>query len=351
MKPPFPYFGKKTDVTEVVWKTFNTVDNYIEPFAGSCAMLLARPEHTVYNKKNEYDWGIETINDADGLVSNFWRATAHDVHEVARHAAWIVHEADLHARHLWLVNHKDDIEEKLMADPDWYDPKAAGWWLWGACNWIGQGWCRGDGPWYNENGTFVKGDPPTYGVNRQIPHIGGKGRGINKYDENTVPGIEQVLQHIKPLALRMSNVRIGCGDWSRVTGKAVRQYGNNTAIFLDPPYSEGSVDYAEGSRSIAEQVCDWAIEVSKSEPDLKIALCGYEGEHDRLVHNHGWDVYKWGTSGGYGVQGHGQGRINANRERIWFSPACEYGTKTLDDCVDEEGGMDVEDLFNVGGAD
>ena len=36
---------------------------------------------------------------------------------------------------------------KLMGDPDYYDAKIAGWWLWGICQWIGSGWCSGQGPW------------------------------------------------------------------------------------------------------------------------------------------------------------------------------------------------------------
>jgi hypothetical protein len=48
---------------------------------------------------------------------------------------------------------------------------------------------------------------------------------------------------------------------------------------------------------------------------LRIALCGYEGEHDMP----GWtlEIGK-ATNGGYGKEGNG----NAKRERIWFSPHC-----------------------------
>ena len=61
--------------------------------------------------------------------------------EVATHADWPVNEADLHARHLWLVRRKPEIRAACMADPDWCDPKAAGWWVWGLSQWIGSGWC------------------------------------------------------------------------------------------------------------------------------------------------------------------------------------------------------------------
>lgn len=57
------------------------------------------------------------------------------------------------------------------------------------------------------------------------------------------------------------------------------------------------------------------------DPLLRIALCGYDGEHN-VLEEHGWSVQAWKAHGGYGSQGEGQGRANARRERIWFSPAC-----------------------------
>ena len=60
LKSPFPYFGGKSRATDLVWPRFGAVRNYVEPFFGSGAMLLARPE----------EWtGTETVNDADGLAA------------------------------------------------------------------------------------------------------------------------------------------------------------------------------------------------------------------------------------------------------------------------------------------
>jgi DNA adenine methylase len=63
VKAPFPWFGGKSRAADVVWRAFGNVPNYVEPFAGSLAVLLARP----------HDAKIETVNDKDGLISNFWR--------------------------------------------------------------------------------------------------------------------------------------------------------------------------------------------------------------------------------------------------------------------------------------
>jgi site-specific DNA-adenine methylase len=43
MKAPFPWFGGKSRAAHLVWERFGNVPNYVEPFAGSLAVLLSRP--------------------------------------------------------------------------------------------------------------------------------------------------------------------------------------------------------------------------------------------------------------------------------------------------------------------
>ncbi len=137
LSAPFPWFGGKSRVADAVWDRFGDVRNYVEPFAGSLAVLLSRPTPP----------GIETVNDIDKYLANFWRAVAHDPDGVAMAADWPVNEADLEARHAWLVTEGARQLTQLMTDPDGYDSKIAGWWVWGLCSWIGSGWCSGEGPW------------------------------------------------------------------------------------------------------------------------------------------------------------------------------------------------------------
>lgn len=89
LRAPFPWFGGKRRVAHHVWDRLGNVRNYIEPFFGSGAVLLGRPGEP----------GIETVNDADAYLANFWRAISGDPDGVARYADWPVNEADLHARH------------------------------------------------------------------------------------------------------------------------------------------------------------------------------------------------------------------------------------------------------------
>ena len=73
LKAPFPYFGGKSKVADIVWRAFGNVPNYCEPFAGSLAVLLARPHAAK----------IETVNDLDCHIANFWRAVKSDPNAVA----------------------------------------------------------------------------------------------------------------------------------------------------------------------------------------------------------------------------------------------------------------------------
>ncbi|HAI11083.1 MAG TPA: hypothetical protein DCM28_05220 [Phycisphaerales bacterium] len=109
LKAPFPWFGGKSKVADLVWSRLGDVSNFIEPFAGSVAVLLRRPaDHT---------GKVETVNDASHFIANFWRAVQHDPAEVAKHADWPVSEADLHARHRWLMQSHIASRSPTLATP------------------------------------------------------------------------------------------------------------------------------------------------------------------------------------------------------------------------------------------
>lgn len=131
LKAPFPWFGGKSRAASLIWDRLGDVDSYNEPFAGSLAVLLGRPHPP----------RVETVNDLDCYLANFWRALQADPETVAYWADYPVNETDLHARHLWLVR-QTEFQSRMKADPDYFDAKIAGWWVWGQCLWIGSGWCH-----------------------------------------------------------------------------------------------------------------------------------------------------------------------------------------------------------------
>lgn len=309
LKAPFPYFGGKSAVSSLVWQHLGDPANYVEPFAGSCAVLLGRPGGA---------GKIETINDADGLLANAWRAMQADPEAVAEAADWPVNEADLHARHLWLVGNRPDITARLMGSPEWFDPVAAGWWIWGACAWIGSGWCSGEGPWTVVDGELTRRPPG--GVLRKMPHVGDGGRGINRQMPHAHRG-QFISAWFNDLAARLRNVRVVCGDFDRVLGPPVTTRHGLTGVFLDPPYDAGNTDpYAGSGAGVAQRALEWCM-LNGHDPQLRIVLAGYAGEHDALGLL-GWRSVAWKARGGYGSQGGGRGRENAARERLWLSPGC-----------------------------
>jgi len=370
LKAPFPYFGGKSTVAAEVWRRFGDVDNFVEPFFGSGAVLLKAPWPSSR---------CETVNDLDGLVSNFWRAVAAAPDEVAYHADWPVNENDLHARHAWLVGQKDSLQARLEGDPDFYDAKIAGWWCWGMCCWIGSGFCSGNGPWQVVDRQLVHLGDLGRGVNRKLVHLGDLGRGVNRklvHLGNLGQGVNRPLVHLgnlgrgvnrklvhlgnlgqgvnrkrvilgsayspgkgvnsgkdanggiydwmAALSARLRRVRVCCGDWSRVCGPTPTVKQGLTGVFLDPPYSaeagRNETLYRKEDLSVAHAVCKWAIGW-QDDPRMRIALCGYDGEHTMPE---SWTAYRWKAHGGYSGQGgdDAPGRANSEREVIWFSPHC-----------------------------
>ena len=324
LKAPFPWWGGKSRVAHLVWDAFGDVPNFVEPFAGSLAVLLNRPTGP----------GIETINDLDCMVANFWRALQNEPDAVADAADRPVNEADQHAIHLWLSS-QEEFRERMKTEVDFYDSTIAGRWVWGQCIWIGSGWCAKQLPHLGDAGTGVHRKLPHLGdagkgVNRQLPHLGDAGKGVPECLGERISGTRaHLLDYMAQLALRLRRVRVCCGDWSRVCGPSPTVKLGITGVFLDPPYSDeanrqGDL-YASDSGTVAHAVREWAIEWG-SHRDMRIALCGYDGEHDMPRE---WQAIPWKARGGYGSQGDGRGRDNSAREMIWFSKYCRRPQENL----------------------
>jgi hypothetical protein len=123
------------------------------------------------------------------------------------------------------------------------------------------------------------------------------------------------------LSNRLRFVRVCSGDWSRVCGPSVTFLHGLTGVFLDPPYADTadrtSNLYRIDCEQVAHAVREWAI-TNGDNPLLRIALCGYAGEHDMPLT---WETFQWSAGAGFGGQADDRSD-NGSRERIWFSPHC-----------------------------
>ena len=332
---PYPYFGGKRDIAPMIWSRLGRPKHYIEPFCGSCAVLLAAPEPA----------SLEVVGDANGFIANFWRATVHQPGEVARWADYPVSHVDLGARHGWLMDQRGVLGAELQ-DPNWPgNAKVAGWWLWGQCCWIGSGWCDWDkgerrSKWdqrphittegmgiharqrrrEGDSGDGTGADVTSAGMPIQaagkVPHVSDAGRGIQATGQ--VPHVGNADpcfwtssgavadRWLRQLAARLERVRVVHGDWSRCLNS--HYGGDRTAIFFDPPYESFEGLYGV-KKSVAQDVATWCRE----NQGLAIALSGHVGDYDLP----GWDAVQWERSGNtYSGSG------TKDLEMIWFSPAC-----------------------------
>ena len=273
MRTPFPYFGSKRRVAHEIWDRFGDPSYYFEPFGGTLGTLLERPEPTSTTR-------YEYVGDTDCLLTNFYRAAKFaNPEELARLTDWPASQIDLDARTKWLPLQRRRLERQLISDPNWYDLQCAAWFAWVQSVKIGR-------------------------FTRSLVLARSSGVCRKKQDLTT---------YFTALADRLKGVMIHFGDWTKLTNEAesVSTRGA-TAILLDPPYRYATGRqkdlYLTDSGDVAEYVHRWALARAQTHPKLKIALCGFAGEHKMPPT---WEEVAWSS------------KLGKGRERIWFSPSCQ----------------------------
>jgi DNA adenine methylase len=269
MKTPFPYFGSKSKIAPEIWRRFGDPAYYFEPFAGALGVLLGRPSPGKY----------EFVGDIDCLITNFFRAAKYAPRrKLARLTDWPISQLDLEARTKWLRQQRGRLHRLLADDPKAYDLECAAWYAWVQSARI------------STNGATI---------------VLGRAAGVRRQDEN-------LEKYFAKLADRLKNVVIHFGDWTRLANAAERlSQRADSAILLDPPYDYSTNRqknlYAHDSQDVSAYVRRWALARAKTHPKLRIALCGFEGEHEMPS---SWEELPWWSNYGRG------------KERIWFSPNC-----------------------------
>lgn len=399
LRPAYPYFGSKAAVAQTIWDALGDVPNYVEPFAGSAAVLLSRHR----------PGKVETINDIHSFIPNFLRAVREDPDGVADWAAWPVSEVDMHARHRWLVeNATPEHVERMRRFPDYFDVQMAGWWVWGASCWIGAGWCDGLETEYDKRPYLIGGGHENHdarpkrgvGINRELereyPDITGrmsKGqaanagvltqkrhprlRGRDGQAQNGVGVFREDLASRLPHLIGPHNGRKLCkpGATPSLSGSSGEGVGYGRGIFASGRRENLRGYFSALAERLAlvritcgdwRRVCTPAVTISHGLTGVLLDP-PYASERNRVYAHDSrtiaLDVAEWAREHGEDPRmrivlcgyegehdlpgwrvvawksrgGYGRGKSeNASRERLWLSPHCVSG---------EQG-----DLFAAGGA-
>ena len=120
LRAPYPWSGGKGRwVDEINARLGEDVQTFAEPCAGSLAVMLSRAPAK-----------REIATDTSSLLVNAWRAMAADPLAVAEVCDWPTFHDDLIARRKWLSRWSAANRRKVQDDPFFFDPVAAGFWIW-----------------------------------------------------------------------------------------------------------------------------------------------------------------------------------------------------------------------------
>ncbi len=182
LKPPFTYFGGKLQLAERIVAMLPPHELYLEPFAGSLSVLLAKPQSR-----------MEVVNDLDGELMNFWRMLRDRTDDLIRVAALTPHSRAEHKASFERA--EDDLERARRT-------------------WVRLSQGRG-GHTSRRTGWRFYQDPK--GSHSSMPDY-----------------IDAYLERVCPAARRLRGISLEC----KPAADLIRDYGQHreTLIYADPPY-------------------------------------------------------------------------------------------------------------------
>jgi DNA adenine methylase len=187
VKPPFTYFGGKTSIADRIVGLLPAHEHYVEPFAGSLAVLLAKPPSL-----------METVNDLHGDLMNFWQVLRDRPAEFERACALTPHSRAEHQLAMGLPA-ADNLERARRT------------WILLTQGRSGQMSCRAGWRFYGDS----------RGSSSSMPDY-----------------LEAYTSRIAPAARRLAAVSLECLPALDV----IARYGRYpaTLIYADPPYLEAT---------------------------------------------------------------------------------------------------------------
>lgn len=259
MKPPIQYFGAKGNIAEKIVALMPEHRGYIEPFAGSLAVLLAKPASK-----------IEVVNDLDQRLMTFWRVLRDRGEDLAR-----VAELTPHSRAELLAARETDAEDELeIARRVWVL--------------LTQGRTR---TLKGSTGWRFYSDPR------------GTSASFTTY-------MEAYRDRLLPAAERIRSVSLEC----RPALEVIAQYGafEDNLLYVDPPYVHSS---RRGARYSHEMTDADHMELTKALSNCKAAVMvsGYQSRlYDRAFG--GWHHVDLTAQSGNSLERSAHEVIWSNRE-------------------------------------
>ncbi|UJL31709.1 DNA adenine methylase [Mycolicibacterium vanbaalenii] len=267
------YYGGKTRLAKRIAALLPPHEHYVEPFAGSLAVLLAKKPSR-----------METVNDLDGLLMTFWRVLRDRPDELARVCALTPHSRAeyLDARAVTdsgLLDQLDDVERARLI---WVQ--------------IAQG--RG--------GTLRK-----TGWRHYIDPAGCSA-GMPKY-------LRAYAERMAEASERLHHVSLEC----RPANEVIRQYGSaaGVCLYVDPPYLAETRSSGGGGYRLEMKGADEHAELLDALVACRAAvvLSGYASDTYGAALS-GWDRLEIPT-----LTGQGNTR-SARTEVIWSNrPLSDQG--------------------------
>lgn len=321
LEAPFMYYGIKNRIAPTVWELLGDVKRYSEPFAGSLAVLLNRPEwHTGYT---------ETVNDKDGWLVNAWRSIKLSPKETAELCLNPVSAIDYRAQQAWLQEKREDFVPWLEGHPEHHDPKLAAWWLNVQSTSVNMPFKQGK--WHRVDGKLRATQKSPLGIDRTTIHQSSTGKGINRGSLLNGNKKQNLEQWFNALSERLLRVRITNSDYMSQLTKATLITDVNPSrvgLYLDPPYDGYTDRYAINrgkTPTISADLDEWLTTeaVPWIEQGLRVIISGYGTEHDGLL-DHGWGkliMFKTANT-----------QANNRDDKVdslWFSPAVKQDRNTL----------------------
>lgn len=263
MKPPFAYYGGKTTLAERIVDNLPPHGHYVEPFAGSLAVLLAKPRSE-----------METVNDLDGDLVTFWRVLRDRPEDLTRACALTPHARAEH-QDAYDLAATDDLERARRV-------------------WILLS--QGRGSTLRRTGWRFYRDPA--GSSLSFPEY------LNAYVERMLPAAE-----------RIAGVSLECRDGVTV----VRDYGQhpNVLLYVDPPYLRSSRNSTNYRHEMAGEAEHRELIEALRECNAAVVLSGYpSATYDAWLSD--WHRVEMGSWTGNGIR-NGETKVAGDRTEVLWS--------------------------------